>query len=115
MKLIIDIPKEIVIAIQNGQDYRYDIHTAIAQGTEVSTDGDLISREALKKHITEIVETEEKIDKKWATGLKYSLKLIDNALAINPVCWNCVHFGEKYAEGHCIKCRDKDMWEVKNE
>lgn len=32
MKLIIDIPKEVVVAIQNGEDYRYDIHTAIAQG-----------------------------------------------------------------------------------
>lgn len=29
------------------------------------------------------------------------------------VCWNCKHFGEKAATGHCIKCRDKDMWEVK--
>ncbi len=32
MKLIIDIPKEVVVAIENGFDYRYDIHTAIAQG-----------------------------------------------------------------------------------
>lgn len=51
MKLIIDIPKEIVKAIQNGEDYRYDIHTAIAQGTSVSTEGELISREDLKKAI----------------------------------------------------------------
>lgn len=41
--------------------------------------GDLISREALKKHITGLFEEEEKIDKKWAMGLKYSLKIIDNA------------------------------------
>lgn len=32
MKLIIDMPEEVVTAIQNGEDYRYDIHTAIAQG-----------------------------------------------------------------------------------
>lgn len=32
MKLIIDIPGKVVTAIQNGEDYRYDIHTAIAQG-----------------------------------------------------------------------------------
>jgi len=38
MKLVIDIPEEVVTAIQNGQDYRYDIHTAIAQGTPVSND-----------------------------------------------------------------------------
>lgn len=49
MKLLIDIPEEIVTAIQNGQDYRYDIHTAIAQGKPYGTSGDLISREALKK------------------------------------------------------------------
>ena len=32
MKLIIDIPEKVVTAIQNGEDYRFDIHTAIAQG-----------------------------------------------------------------------------------
>ena len=32
MKIIIDIPEKVVTAIQNGEDYRYDIHTAIAQG-----------------------------------------------------------------------------------
>lgn len=32
MKLIIDIPEAVVTAIKNGEDYRYDIHTAIAQG-----------------------------------------------------------------------------------
>ena len=32
MKLIIDIPEKVVTAIRNAEDYRYDIHTAIAQG-----------------------------------------------------------------------------------
>lgn len=32
MKLIIDIPEKVVTAIQYDKDYRYDIHTAIAQG-----------------------------------------------------------------------------------
>ena len=32
MKWIIDIPGKVVTAIQNGEDYRYDIHTTIAQG-----------------------------------------------------------------------------------
>lgn len=36
MKLIIDIPEKVVTAIQNGEDYRYDIHTAIAKGTPYS-------------------------------------------------------------------------------
>ena len=49
MKRIIDIPEEVVTAIQNGEDYRYDIHTAIAQGIPYEPKGDLISREALKK------------------------------------------------------------------
>lgn len=43
-----------------------------------------IDANALKKHITDIFETEEKIDKKWAMGLKYSLKIIDLAPTINP-------------------------------
>ena len=33
MKIVIDIPKKVVRAIQGGRGYRYDIHTAIAQGT----------------------------------------------------------------------------------
>lgn len=32
MKLIIDIPEKVVTKIQNGEDYRYDLHTTIAQG-----------------------------------------------------------------------------------
>lgn len=31
MKRIIELPDDVVKAIQNGEDYRYDIHTAIAQ------------------------------------------------------------------------------------
>ena len=40
---------------------------------------DLISREALKKKIQGVVENEMPIDKKWALGLRYALKLIDDA------------------------------------
>ena len=63
---------------------------------------DLISREALKKHIAEIVETEEKIDKKWAMGLKYSLKLIDNAPTVFT-CNACKNMGN---ERECVDCHD---------
>lgn len=56
----------------------------IANGIPYDTSGDLISREALKQHIKEIFETEEKIDKKWAMGLKYSIKIIDLAPTVNP-------------------------------
>jgi len=49
MKIVIDIPEKVVTAIQNGEDYRYDIHTAIAQGRPYNSTGDLISRSELKK------------------------------------------------------------------
>lgn len=44
---------------------------------------DLISREALKKKIQGVVENEMPIDKKWALGLRYALKLIDNAPTVS--------------------------------
>lgn len=53
---------------------------------------DLISREALKKHIIDLFEEEEKIDKKWAMGLKYSLKIVDNAPTVTfskEICSGC--------------------------
>jgi len=46
---------------------------------------DLISREALKAKIQEIVEKEMPIDEKWAIGLRYSLKVIDNAHAVEVI------------------------------
>lgn len=60
MKLIIDIPEEVVTAIQNGEDYRYDIHTTIAQGIPYESSGDLISREALKQMMPAPIEDEYK-------------------------------------------------------
>ena len=39
----------------------------------------LIDADALKKEINKIIDEEIEIDEKWAKGLKYSLKLIDNA------------------------------------
>ena len=47
--------------------------------------GDLISRDALKEKIQEIVETEMPIDEKWAVGLRHSLKLIDNAPTVDAI------------------------------
>lgn len=60
---------------------------------------DLISREALKNHIIDIFDEEVKHDKKWAMGLKYSLKIIDKALTIEErpqgewIKWNFKTFG----------------------
>lgn len=46
MQIVIDIPEKVVTAIQDGEDYRYDIHTAIAQGIPLPKGhGDLIDRE----------------------------------------------------------------------
>ena len=87
MKRIIDVDEKLVCEgfVRNFTEEERDILIrAIRDSTpyEERSQGDLISREALKKHITEIFETEEKIDKKWAMGLKYSLKIIDNAPAV---------------------------------
>jgi len=56
--------------------------------------GDLISREALKAKIQEIVEKEMPIDEKWAIGLRYSLKVIDNAPTVAD------RYDEGYAQGY---------------
>ena len=60
MKLLIDIPEEVVTAIQNGEDYRYDLHTTIAQGIPYESNGDLISRETLKQMLPAPIEDEYK-------------------------------------------------------
>lgn len=72
MQLIINLPEKVMTAIQNGEDYRYDIHTAIAQGIpyEERPQGDLISRKAL---IREIGRTDE-----WYKG-RTICNIIDNA------------------------------------
>lgn len=68
---------------------------------------DLISREALIKELTDAYFYNETLE------MSEIKQIIDNALTVDPVCWNCEHFGEKAVTGHCIKCRDKDMWELK--
>ena len=50
MQIVINIPEKVVKAIQNGKDYRYDIHTAIAQGTPLlKGHGDLIDKNEIIK------------------------------------------------------------------
>lgn len=65
-------------AIENGIPY------------EERPQGDLISRSDLNQAINKIVDEEIGIDEKWAKGLKYSLKVIDNAPAI-PVD-TCINY-----------------------
>lgn len=51
---------------------------------------DLINRSELKKAINKVVDEEIGIDEKWAKGLKYSLKIIDNAPTVNTKnCEGC--------------------------
>lgn len=61
MKRLIELPDEVVKAIQNGEDYRYDIHTAIAQSTPYNLSGDCISRSELKQMIPAPIEDEYKL------------------------------------------------------
>ena len=77
MKRIVEIPDKVVEAIQNGEDYRYDIHTAIAQSTPI-TEGDLIMFRTL---MTEIANK----------GLLFEevLLLIDNAKT--PTKGDCIN------------------------
>lgn len=81
MKLMIDIPEKVVTAIQNGEDYRYDIHTAIAQGIpqEERPQGDLISREALKKVMNEEALNLSNGGRIFIENIN---KIIDNASAV---------------------------------
>ena len=63
MMLIIDIPEKVVKAIQNGKDYRYDLHTAIAQGIPVERPTVILYGQALyitQGHIDAMIEYERK-------------------------------------------------------
>lgn len=95
MKLTIDIPEEIVTAIRNGEDYRYDLHTSIAQGIpyEEKPQGDLISREALKKTF-EVTQYNDIDD------LTRTERLIDNAPTVEP-------FEPDYVGAERLKARQR--------
>lgn len=112
MKLLIDIPEEIVTAIQNGQDYRYDIHTVIAQGKPYDTSGDLISRE----YVESIVEELENI---CINGDEYILSLLSNIKNAPTVEYTFEEAFQKTVceqrlycpqrpQGECKSCRYRD-------
>ena len=97
MKLIIDIPDDVYESVKSTktiETINYDIvslYRAIKNGTPVSTDGDLISREALKKAIEGLVvggaeglknyyENGSKSDENaWIGGIYDAWELICNA------------------------------------
>lgn len=95
MKLLVDIPKKIVTAIQNGEDYRYDIHTAIAQGIPCEeSSGDLISREALKKCAVPCETHNGSL-----TDLCVPLCQIDNALSVETSKIEYKAYNEGFKDG----------------
>lgn len=69
----------------------------------------LIDADALKANMKKAEEQANTFE----MLVEFYEQIIDNAPTVNPVCWNCEHFGENAVTGHCIKCRDKDMWELK--
>ena len=91
MKLIIDIDDNVFTRLfDNGVDTSSDdrevIDRAVRNGMPYEIpQGDMISREALKEAINKIIDEEIKIDEKWTRGLKYSLKIIDNAPAVEEI------------------------------
>lgn len=98
MKLTIDIPEEIITAIQNGEDYRYDLHTSIAQGIpyDEKPQGDLISRSALIKVFNEAqVEFDE-----YYKGLGRAKVITDNAQTVEP-------FEPDYVGAERVKARQR--------
>ena len=62
--------------------------------------GDLISRDALKEAINKIIDEEIKIDEKWARGLKYSLKIIDNAPTVEVSGLPKIHYDRGFIAGY---------------
>lgn len=77
-------PKEAIANLNHiygivSPDIQRSLDVAIKVLENQTTEGDLISREALKEAISKVVAEERKEDERWAAGLRYALTLIDNA------------------------------------
>lgn len=70
---------------------------ALENGIHYESKGDLISRIELKEVVSKIVVEERKEDEKWAAGLRYALKLIDNAPIVKA--YTEEELKKKYDEG----------------
>ena len=110
MKRIIEIPDKIVEAIQNGEDYRYDIHTAIAQSKPYDDSGDLISRKDLQEKHNESCAGDcaccaYGVDYTKSSDSKFHCLLIDNAQAVD--LWQ---MRQEATENALKKAREADRW-----
>ena len=93
MKLIIDIPDYKLDEVQNGSIASNEILKAVRKGTPISTEGDLISRSALKKYLEHESYTYPG-DEEFGCGFNECLlqvfMAIDNAPTINTEnCDDC--------------------------
>lgn len=92
MKLTIDIPEEIIEYIKNNGClsviYNDEVAKAIIDGTPVSTEGDLISREALKKACSEMVRGSNNSDFIPCPSWNNAMELIDNAPTVEELSYD---------------------------
>lgn len=81
MKLIIDIDKEDYEKVRRTDDkFLSPIETCVANGTPVNTDGDTISRSALKERVNRTIDYAiDEFDKGYNIGIQKAVELIDNA------------------------------------
>ncbi len=111
MKRIIELPDKVVEAIQNGEDYRYDIHTAIAHGTPYNPSDDCISREALEKSMRKSINERYKHWDKPITVADIATLIfdeIDNAQAV----FDDKAYSQGYKQSVCDErnARPQDKW-----
>ena len=86
MQIVINIPEEIVKAIQNGKDYRYDIHTVIAQGTPLPKGhGRLIDADKLDRIMYHKAFETDSDMQKWDSGCWIRYKMFENAMDDAPI------------------------------
>ena len=82
MKLIIDIDEELYKNVIEHTKEGYigsDVWIAVAKGEPVSTEGDLISRKALKDDINSLYEYDTTYNEEFDAGVQSIINFIDNA------------------------------------
>ena len=105
-KRIIDLPDEVVKAIQNGLNYRYDIVTAIAQSKPYDDSGDCISRSALLNQIdtTDWSDVRLLVEDAPAVEAYTETDLID----ANKVGYKTARSVYERPQGECRTCKHRD-------